>query len=167
MPVDDQDQLVPPHSPISDASEREQWVSIEQPPDGDTLLDTTIATVEALTDVCALLPSQSNPWLPKIEELSRKLLDGKISALSLKQDRVLEVALAKANLWSGYADASFRAGDIDLHTYEEIVRTAFGNDLDLSHSPKGLCDRAEAIQLLISSMRSLVFEEPSARRSEK
>lgn len=167
MPVDDQEQLVPPHSPISDASEREQWVSIEQPPDEGTLLDTSIALIEALTDVCALLPSQSNPWLPKIEELSQKLLEGKISTIARKQDQILEVALAKANLLSGYADASFRAGDIDLHAYEEAVRTAFGNDLDLSHSPKGLCDRAEAIQLLSSSMRSLTFEEPLARRSEK
>ena len=166
MPVDDQEQLVSPQSPMSDASGQEQWVSIEQPPDKDTLLDTSIALVEALTDLCALLPSQNNPWLPKIGELSKGLFEGGIAAYVEKQDRVLEFALTKANLLSSFADASFRAGNLDIHAYEDTLRTAFGDGLDIAHSPKGLCERAEAFQLLASTVCAQSLNEPSPGGSE-
>ncbi|KAA6416174.1 MAG: hypothetical protein FRX48_00894 [Lasallia pustulata] len=133
-------------------SEGERWASIIEPITKDSLLDTALAQLETLTTVCGLVSSQGASAFAWIEEYSRNLLQPKIAAYIDGTNRNHEVALARANFTAAYSDASFRAGQLDLPTYERDLTAAFSQDLDLSTDPQGLCDRADALIALNASI---------------
>ena len=153
------DQAEPSHSltdsPSSNTSVQEHWVSIFDPITKDTLLDTTIAQIETLTFMCGFVPSrcydEGHPW---IEEFSETLLDKKLVLYAEGSDRTSEVAIVKANFKCAHADVSFRTGRLDLPTYERELDNIFSSAFDLSSSPRGLCDRAEAFVTFNSSVRA-------------
>ena len=139
-----QDELSRTDSPASRASEDEQWASIIRPTTKSTLLDTTIAQIETMTSLCSLLVTEDPNGLAWIEEYSNEILK-KAADLMVGSEKGFEVTMARANFISAYTDASFRAGRIDLPTYQRELDAAFNNDLDFSKSPQGLCDRADAL----------------------
>lgn len=135
----------------SDASEEERWASVIEPVTKDSLLDTAVAQLETLTTVRGLMSSQGISGLAWIEEYARNL-QGKIAAYIDGTNRNHEVALARANFVAAYSDASFRANQLDLPTYERDLTAAFSQNLDLSTDPHGLCDRADALIALNASI---------------
>ena len=139
-------------NPTSESSEGERWASIIEPITKDSLLDTALAQLETLTTVCGLLSSQGASGLAWIEEYSCNLLQPKLAAYLDGTSRNHEAGLARANFTAAYSDASFRAGQLDLPTYERDLTAAFGQALDLSTDPQGLCDRADALIALNASI---------------
>ena len=150
MNVEDEPAMIGSSPP--EASEEERWASIVEPVTKDSLLDTAVAQLETLTTVCGLMDSQGVSGLAWIEEYSRNLLQGKITAYVDGTDRNYEVALARANFIAAYSDASFRRGQLDLSTYERDLTLAFSQDFDLSTDPQALCDRADALIALNASI---------------
>lgn len=150
MNVEDESTMI--DNSTSDASEEERWASVLEPVTKDSLLDTAVAQLETLTTACALMNSQGVSGLAWIEEYSRNLLQGEIAAYTDGTNRNHEVALARANFVAAYSDASFRAGQLDLPTYERDLAAAFSQVLDLSTNPQGLCDRADALVALNASI---------------
>lgn len=139
----------------SDSAGQEQWASIIGPITRSDLLDTVIAQVQTLTDMCGLMASETIGGLPWIEEMSRDILQNKLISHATASDRTTEASMARANYICAYADASFRVGGIDLPTYEREVDNAFSIP-GLADSPQGLCDRADALLVMCSSVRATV-----------
>ena len=127
----------------------EQWVSIVQPITATTLLDTIIAQIETMTSMCNLMVSHNSKELLSLEKDFNSLLD-KASQLS-GIERRQEMALARANFICTYADASYRLGRLDMPTYQAELKNAFNDSLDVSESPRALCDRAEAFINFVTS----------------
>ncbi|MCJ1286649.1 hypothetical protein MMC26_005995 [Xylographa opegraphella] len=132
--------------------EEEQWASIIEPITANTLLDTIVAQIETLTVMCGLMISQDPAGLPRLEEYSRPLLQ-RANSLVEGTDRVQEISLSVANLTSAFADAAFRAGRLDLTTYQAELNNAFGSDIESSTSLQWLCDRADAYITFTASIR--------------
>lgn len=149
MNVEDESAMI--ENSTSEFSE-ERWASIIEPVTKDSLLDTAIAQLETLTTVCGLMSSQGDSGLAWIEEYSGDLLQGKITAYLDGTTRNHEVVLARANFTAAYSDASFRARQLDLTTYERDLTAVFSQELDLSADPQGLCDRADALIAMNASI---------------
>lgn len=164
MNVEDESTMV--DISTSDASEEERWASIVEPVTKDSLLDTAVAQLETLTSVCGLMSSQGILGLAWIEEYARNLLQGKMVAYLDGTNRNHEVALARANFVAAYSDASFRAGQLDLPTYERDLTTAFNQDLHLTTDPQGLCDRADALIALNASIVASTHYAPNIPPNE-
>ena len=129
----------------SNASEEEVWAAVEELITTDTLLDTAVAQLDTLTEICSLGSSHTRNDLAWIEEYYRTELQGKIDSYNNESNRKHEVALSKANFISSISDAAFRGGKLDLPTYERELNAAFSHlDLDLNKDPQGLCDKADA-----------------------
>ena len=129
----------------SNVSEEEVWAAVEEPITTDTLLDTTVAQLDTLTEICSLRSSHTRNDLAWIEEYYRTELQGRIDSYSNGSNRKHEVALSKANFIASISDAAFRGGKLDALTYERELNTAFSHDdLDLKTDPQGLCDKADA-----------------------
>ena len=152
--IEDQEQPSSATGSTSDGAGQEQWASIVEPITKSNLLDTVIAQIQTLTDMCGLMANETAGGLPWIEELSRDILQNKLASYATASDRTTEGSMAKANFICAYADASFRVGGIDLPTYEREVDNAFSIS-GLANSPQGLCDRADALLALCSSVRAI------------
>ncbi|KAK2794779.1 hypothetical protein FQN52_007549 [Onygenales sp. PD_12] len=130
----------------------EQWASVIEPVTKDTLVDTAVAQLETLATLCGLLTLDSGSTLAWIEEYSADLLKEKIGAYVEGTQRHNEVALARAKFISTLAEVSFRSGRLDFETYKNELGNAFGDGLDLSDNPGGLCSRAEALVAFNSAL---------------
>ena len=139
--------------PDSQCREEEQWASIIEPITSDALLDTTIAQIETLTMICGLIISQDPAGLPWLEDYSRPLLQ-RATSLVEETDRGQEVSLSVANFKCAFADTAFRTGRLDLRSYQEELKFAFGTDVDPLSSVQWLCDRADAYITLTASIGS-------------
>ena len=119
------------------------WAYVEQPVTRDSLIDTIIVQMEALTTICNLMNLEGSDNLGWIEEYYRTL-KSRFATLLLRSERVQEVSLASAKLMAAFADTSFHHGQLDILDYEREIGAAFGMGFDLSGNPRGLCDRADA-----------------------
>ena len=141
----DNTDVAPSSGNESNVSEEEVWAAVEEPIMTDTLLDTTIAQLDTLTEICSLGSSHTRNDLAWIEEYYRTELQGKIDSYNNESNRKHEVALSKANFISSISDAAFRGGKLDRLTYERELNAAFSHhDLDLDKDPQVLCDKADA-----------------------
>ena len=125
-------------------TQEEVWVSIEEPVTNDSLIDTVLAQFGTLTTACTLVVAHGYESMGWIEEYYRETLRDRLDLLSNGSQRSEEITLVKAKFVVAYADACFRAGVIDLLTYERELNTAYPEDLILDNNEQGLCDRAEA-----------------------
>ena len=141
---------------MSDLSTQEQWASILEPVTKSTLIDTVTAMTEALTDVCNLGAFQDTSRLSWIENFYKENVERMFSVYAESSTTQLEAYLARANFQCAYADASFRVGRLDLPDYERELLNIFSTELDLSVSPQGLCDRADAMLAFNSSVHVCV-----------
>ena len=114
------------------AAAKEQWASIVEPITKNSLLDTALAQISALTTLLGLLSQQDTSILSTIEDIVTKLLTKKIPVFVEGGERTSEVALAKANLLSALLEANFRSSNIDLQTYKHQLTAAYS---DPSFSP--------------------------------
>lgn len=156
-------------SSSSEATEEERWASVLDPVTKDTLVDTAVAQLQTLTTACGLLTYDSGSGLAWLEEYSNDLLRGKLATYVEGTNRQHEVDLARANFMCALADTSYRTGRIDLHTYERELTSAFGEKLDFSEDPQGLCDHADALVTFTSTVLETISltvekdrEEPSS-----
>ena len=127
-----------------DITQEEVWVSIEEPVTNDSLIDTVLAQLGTLTTVCDLVSAHGHESTEWIEVYYRETLQNRLNLLSNASERLEEMNLVKAKFVAAYADACFRAGAIDLLTYERELGTAYPQDLVLDNNEQGLHDRAEA-----------------------
>jgi hypothetical protein len=116
----------------SQESEQEQWAAVVEPVTKDTLVDTAIAQLDALSTLCNLLAFDPGVGLKWAEEYSRDSLQKKLSTL-------VEGSRFNAAL----NEVLYRSGRIDVATYHGVVVSSFG-DLDVSADPEGLCAKADA-----------------------
>ena len=150
----------------SETTKDERWASVLEPVTKDTLVDTAVAQMQALTTACGLMTSDAGSGLAWLEEYSDSLLRGKMATYAEGTDRQHEVDLAKANFICALADTSYRTGRIDLQTYERELTSSFGQNLDLSLDPQGLCDRADALITFASTVLETVFSTGEVNREE-
>lgn len=149
-----------------EAAEDERWASVLEPVTTDALVDTAIAQLQTLTSACGLLTSDPGGGLTCLEEYSDNLLRGNIATYVEGTNRQHEIDLAKANFTCALADANYRTGRIDLETYERELISTFGEDLDLSPDPQGLCDRADALITFTLTALEIVSLKAAQSREE-
>lgn len=142
---------------ISDESGDGEWAAIMEPITKDTLLDTVIAQLEALTAICSLMGSQATTGLSRIEEYYQATIREKLSVYSLPTHgaRNEEIALKMANFACALADASFRSGRVNLATYERELSAAFNQASSFKSNPQALCDQADAELAFNASIHDL------------
>ncbi|KAF9885613.1 hypothetical protein FE257_012704 [Aspergillus nanangensis] len=127
------------------AGQHEQWAAVVEPVTKDTLVDTAVAQLDTLTTLCNLLTYDPGVGLGWVEESSSDLLQEKIFAYVEGSSRHYEASLARARFACALNEVLYRAGRIDLETYQSEVARAFAPDLDISADPEGLCNKADAL----------------------
>lgn len=158
----DNTDVAPSSGNESNVTEEEVWAAVEEPITTDTLLDTTIAQLDTLTEIRSLGSSHTRNDLAWIEEYYRTELQGKIDSYDNESNRKHEVALSKANFIASISDAAFRGGKLDALTYERELNAAFSHpDLDLSKDPQGLCDKADAHLAFNTSIQNAMQQAPA------
>lgn len=135
----------------SDQVKEETWATIIEPVTPSSLLDTIVAQIETLATICVLESSPGWP-LAWVEEYYQASLQQKLAAFASTTQRENEASLVEAKFRCALADAAFRNSRIDLPTYLRELQESF-EGLDMSNSPQGLCDRADAELALYASMR--------------
>lgn len=131
----------------------ERWASIVEPVTNDTLLETVLAQLETLTDLCSYITGDEGRGLAWIEEYATGLLTQKLPTYVQGTDREEEAALTRANFLAALAEANFQSHQIDAATYQRGLEEAYGK-LDLSSDPEGLCEKAEALIAYNSALRT-------------
>jgi hypothetical protein len=96
----------------------EQWAAVIEPVTKDTLVDTAVAQLEALSTLCGLLTLDPGSALAWVEEYSYDLVRTKIAAYVVGTNRHQEVALARAKFLAALTEALYRSGRIDMETYQ-------------------------------------------------
>ena len=144
----------------------EQWASIIEPVTKDTLLDTALAQIAALTTLSGLLSPNHTSLLPDIESHAAKILNQTIPSYTTTEpdspDRNHEIALAKANLTSSLLEANFRAGRIALETYKTELSTAFSSPhLNLTTYPTSCLANAAALLSFSSALADTPNNDPT------
>ncbi|KAJ2990868.1 hypothetical protein NUW58_g2745 [Xylaria curta] len=129
-----------PTSKPQTASQEEQWVNIEEPVTAETLLDTVIAQLEALSALCSIVSSNlvSSPELRStsaitlawVDSYSTKLLTHVLPTLIHEnrerlESRLSDVMLPKATFTSKYLELSFRLSAFDVARYRQELDAAF------------------------------------------
>ncbi|KAL2845779.1 hypothetical protein BJX68DRAFT_129910 [Aspergillus pseudodeflectus] len=141
-----QDVQEPPEAGESkESAEQEQWAAVVEPVTKDTLVDTAVAQLDALSTLCNLLTYDPGVGLNWVEEYSTELLQEKITAYVQGSNRLYEAALARAKFNSALNEVLYRSGRTDVETYYGAVLSSFGPDLDISSDPEGLCSKADAL----------------------
>lgn len=146
----------------------EQWFAVVEPVTKETLIDTILAELGALTTLCSILssstasaPTTSLAW---IEEFSSKLIRAKLPTLLQDADaeRRQEVALAKANLVSALLEAGYRSESIDASTYKRERDEAFKDpDLDLEKNFSALLANANSLVAFNAALSDIGANAPS------
>ncbi|GLA06095.1 hypothetical protein AnigIFM60653_006618 [Aspergillus niger] len=165
-PAETQMQDTPPELPPADESkssdQQEQWAAIVEPVTKDTLVDTAVAQLEAITSLCNLLTFNPEVGVTWVEEYSSEQLQKRISAYVEGSNRHYEANLARAKFACSLNEVLYRSGRTEVGTYSEEVSRAFGPDLDLSNDPDGLCSKADALTSFNTALTDLPPYEPEA-----
>jgi hypothetical protein len=118
-----------PGQDSDDGLEDERWASIVEPVTKDTLIDTGLAQLSALTTLCGILGSSPQapnvPSLAWIEEYSSTLLSVKLPTLVEGTERSVEAGIARAVFITAMLEAGYRKGQIDVQTYRQETDAAF------------------------------------------
>ncbi|KAL4974384.1 hypothetical protein BDW66DRAFT_88975 [Aspergillus desertorum] len=125
-------------------SEQQQWAAVVEPVTRDTLMDTAIAQLDALSTLCNLLAFDPGVGLSWVEEYSTDLLEKKLSTLVEGSNRQYEANLSRARFNAALNEVLYRSGRTDVETYHGAVMSSF-KDLDISADPEGLCAKADAL----------------------
>jgi hypothetical protein len=112
-----------------DGLEDERWASIIEPVTKDTLIDTGLAQLSALTTLCGILGSSPQapnvPSLAWIEEYSSTLLSVRLPSLVEGSERSVEVGIARVVFITAILEAGYRKGQIEAQTYWQETDAAF------------------------------------------
>ena len=134
-----------------------QWATIVEPVTLDTLADTALAQLSALTTFSDVL--SSNPDCAPASTLSGidkhwSGLEQKLAILSSKlPERSQEIALARAKFLSALLEAGFRYGQLDGETYSKGREAAFAAaGLQLEGSAEALIANARSLLAFSSAV---------------
>lgn len=142
----------------------DQWFSVVEPVTKDTLIDTILAQLGTLTTLCSVISSSDNAptsSLAWIEEYSSKLIKTKLPVLvqDADQERLQEVALARANFISELLRAGYLRKSVDADTYKRERDEAFkAPELDLERNFAALMANASS---LVAYTSALAEDHPS------
>ncbi|KAL4903510.1 hypothetical protein BDW74DRAFT_179926 [Aspergillus multicolor] len=146
---------------VEQESEQEQWAAVVEPVTQDTLVDTAIAQLDALSTLCNLLAYDPGVGLSWVEEYSTDLLQKKVATLVEGSNRYYEANLSRARFNAALNEVLYRSGRTDVETYYGAVVSSFA-DLDVSADPEGLCAKADAL----SSFNTATAEQPPSHSEE-
>ncbi|KAI6246405.1 hypothetical protein HI914_05334 [Erysiphe necator] len=121
----------------------DRWATIIEPVTDETILDTTLASLECLTTYIQLVSSDYPHEIKKAEEYMQSFIQ-KLNIDLIENDRKTEACIIKAGLICAYATAQFFSSRIDFETYLQTINDAY-TEIDLSSNPRGLCDFAESL----------------------
>lgn len=141
----------------SRGSSEEQWATIVEPVTLDTLADTILAAVAALTTFCSILSNDFPLPHPSALSWAEKHWTGIAEKICLfshcQPDKVQEIALARANFISTFMEASFRSGLISSEVYQNERDAAFeASELGLESSSEALIANARALMSFNSAL---------------
>lgn len=135
----------------------EEWFNVIEPVTRDTLIDTVLAQLGTLTTFCSIL-SSSFKLAPKgtlawVEGISTTLIRKAESFSCDQQNRLREIALARANLLSAMLEAGYKSSQIDVETYKRERDAAFAStELQLERSVDGLIHNARSLLAFNSAL---------------
>lgn len=122
----------------------EQWAAVVEPVTKETLVDTAVAQLEALTTLCNLLTFKPGDGLPWVEEYSSDLAQNRMPTYVEGSSREYEATLARAKFICALTEVIYRSGRVEIETYHQEITRAFSPELILSADPEGLCSKADA-----------------------
>ncbi|CZT05553.1 uncharacterized protein RAG0_11588 [Rhynchosporium agropyri] len=147
---------------IDDGKEPAQdarWASIVEPVTNDVLLDTVLAQLETLSQLCGLMLNVSEEAIGRVETYAKDLINFKLDQYVTGTDRFLEANITKANFLCAFINLQFQANLTDINRYAETIHTAYST-INLEASAEGLCSYAEALIAFNSSTRILTTTDP-------
>ncbi|KAL2828140.1 hypothetical protein BJY01DRAFT_133213 [Aspergillus pseudoustus] len=151
-----------PDASEKEGTEQEQWAAVVEPVTKDTLVDTAVAQLDALSTLCNLLTYDPGVGLNWVEEYSTELLQEKINVYVQDSNRQYEAALARAKFNSALNEVLYRSGRTDVETYYGAVSSSFRPDLDIFSDPEGLCSKADALVSFNNATTEQPPEDPEA-----
>lgn len=122
----------------------EQWAAVVEPVTKDTLVDTAVAQLEALTTLCNLLTFNPGDGLAWVEEYSSDLVQNRMPVYVEGSSREYEATVARAKFICALTEVIYRSGRVEVETYHQEIIRAYGPELNLSADPEGLCSKADA-----------------------
>ncbi|KAH7360415.1 hypothetical protein BKA65DRAFT_184467 [Rhexocercosporidium sp. MPI-PUGE-AT-0058] len=143
----------------------ERWASIVEPVDNDVLLDTVLAQLETLTQMCGLMLNVSEQGIGWVEGYAKDLINAKLDTYLTNTTRSMEAALTKANFISAFTNLQFQANLVDAKRYADAIQTAY-TPLDLTTSAEGLCSYAESLIAFNSTLRLQLLNHPGTNNQE-
>ncbi|RPA81134.1 hypothetical protein BJ508DRAFT_414982 [Ascobolus immersus RN42] len=145
-----------PGSENGSDSATSEWAYEDEPVTLESLVDTAIATLEALIIRVQVIPQSDTPLedLTSIRELSTNLLNTRIIPLATRAPHLSsKVLLVRARYATAQAEAAFRLSTISLAEYEQEILAHF-SDTPLPDRPSSsgldfkdietLCEKADA-----------------------
>ncbi|KAL5327071.1 hypothetical protein ACEPPN_004762 [Leptodophora sp. 'Broadleaf-Isolate-01'] len=143
----------------------ERWASIVEPVDNDVLLDTVLAQLETLAQLCGLMLNVSEQAIGWVEGYAKDLINIKLDTYVLGTSRSLEANMTKANFICAFTNLQFQANLTDVKRYADSIQAAY-SPLDLTTSPEGLCSYAEALIAFNSTLRLQLLNYPQTNSRE-
>ncbi|RYP88462.1 hypothetical protein DL770_004626 [Monosporascus sp. CRB-9-2] len=144
-----------PEAATSDSDE--QWATVVEPVTQDTLIDTALAQLSALTTFCDVL--STNPECAPASTLSGvekhwSDLEHKLGVLSTNNpERSQEIALNRAKFVSALLEGGFRFGQINGDSYKKGRDSAFAvENLQLETSAEALIANARSLMAFNSAI---------------
>lgn len=140
-----------------------QWAMVVEPITRDSLIDTAIAQLQALSTLCGLLTLEHSTELAWVEEYSTGLISEKLPLYTqdASPERLKEVALAKSAFICSLAEASYRVNRLDFETYQNELSNAFASLGDISADPDALVVQAEALISFSTAIGEVEQPDPS------
>ncbi|PBP24329.1 hypothetical protein BUE80_DR004650 [Diplocarpon rosae] len=129
----------------------ERWAIIVEPVTNDVLLDTALAQLEALTQMCGLIVDAHQDAILWIQTYVKDLIETKLQSYIIGTNRSLEASIARAAFVSALTNLQFQACTLSAKTYADEVRAAY--DFEMSSSAEGLCSFAEALMTFNTTVR--------------
>ncbi|EPQ65589.1 Bgt-4250 [Blumeria graminis f. sp. tritici] len=129
----------------------DRWARVVEPVTQDTLLDTVLASIETLTSLSQLINPQNSEALFIVQKYASSITS-KLEDFLTNKGRISEALITRASFQCAFATAQFRCSHIDLSTFSRVTSNAY-SDIDLSASPRGLCECAESFISYNTSLR--------------
>ncbi|CAL3964998.1 unnamed protein product [Diplocarpon coronariae] len=129
----------------------ERWAIIVEPVTNDVLLDTALAQLEALTQMCGLIVDDHQDAILWIQTYAKDLIQTKLRAFTIGTNRSIEANIARAAFVSALTNLQFQAHILSAKIYADQISTAY--DFEMSNSAEGLCGFAEALMTFNTTVR--------------
>ncbi|CCU80330.1 hypothetical protein BGHDH14_bgh04734 [Blumeria hordei DH14] len=129
----------------------DRWARVIESVTQDTLLDTVLASIETLTSLSQLINPQNSEALFSVQKYASSITS-KLEDYLTNKERISEAFITRASFQCAFATAQFRCSHIDLSTFSRVTYNAY-SDIDLSESPRGLCECAESFISYNTSLR--------------